>query len=360
MKRPLVSVVILNLNGADYTVRCLDSIRKSAFKDYEIIVVDNGSDKKDVDILGKRRDIRLVRNTVNLGFAEGNNVGVRASKGKYVCLLNNDTKVDRNWLKELVKAVQSDEKIAVCNPKFFDKYEEKDYLFRGYGTIGLFHSPVFLPQIDKDTDYYVRSLTASGSAFFRKDVIGEPFDRDYFAYAEDAQLGWRANLMGYKVVHVPKSIVYHEGGATAKRMKVKRDFFFVLAERNKLLNIFTLYSGFTLLRLLPYLLAHVIFSNVYDPKNFFSRIKVYFWLLSNLGKVLGKRARLQGLRMVPDSGIVKLISCKLYDGAYVRNPLFRMVVSGVNGFFFVYCWLVGLRTVEFRKIRSGKGLVDVV
>ncbi|MBI2575319.1 glycosyltransferase [Candidatus Woesearchaeota archaeon] len=360
MKKPLVSVVILNLNGAGFTVRCLDSIRKSAFRDYEIIVVDNGSDKKDVDVLVKRRDIRLVRNAVNLGFAEGNNVGVRASKGKYVCLLNNDTKVGRNWLRELVAAAETDKRIAICNPKFFDKYEEKDYVFRGYGTIGLFHAPVFLPQIDKGTDSYVRSLTASGSAFFRKDVIGEPFDADYFAYAEDAQLGWRATLMGYKVVHVPKSIVYHEGGATAKRMKVPKDFFFVLAERNKLLNIFTLYSGFALLRLLPYSLANVIFANVYDPGHFFSRLKVYFWLLSNFGKVMGKRARLQGLRKVPDKEIVKLMSYKLYDDAYVRNPLFRLVVSGINRFFFVYCLLVGLRTVEFRKIRSEKGLVDVV
>lgn len=351
MKKPLVSVIILNLNGLDYTVRCLDSIRKSTFKDYEIIVVDNGSSDNSVAELRKRKGIRLIENSTNLGFAEGNNVGVRAAKGKYVCLLNNDTRVDRNWLRELVMAAESDRRIAICNPKFFDKYEEKDYAFKGYGTIGLFHAPVFLPKIDMDTREYVPSLTASGSAFFRKGMIGEPFDKDYFAYAEDAQLGWRANLMGYKVIHVPSSIVYHEGGATAKRMKVPKDFFFVLAERNRLLNLFTLYSVFTLLRIFPYFAAYAVFS-LLDLKRVFSRAKSWWWIMANFGSVLGKRKRLQSLRKVPDSTILRLMSFKLYDGRLVRNPLLRLFTGFANSVFYFYCLAAFLRTAELGSGRD--------
>lgn len=350
MKNPLVSVIILNLNGIDYTIRCLDSIKKSSCKDYEIIVVDNGSSDNSVAVLGKRKGIRLILNKENLGFAEGNNVGVRAAKGKYICLLNNDTKVDRNWLKELVTAAESDRRIAICNPKFFDKYEEKDYVFKGYGTIGLFHAPVFLPGIEKGAKDYIPSLTASGSAFFRKGIIGEPFDRDYFAYAEDAQLGWRANLMGYKVVHVQSSIVYHEGGATAKKMKVPKDFFFVLAERNKMLNMLTMYSGFTLIRLLPYFLIYPLLASLYDFRHFSSRLKVFLWMVSNIGRVLEKRRLMQRLRRVPDSRIIRLMSFRIYDESHIRNRLMRLFVLVLNRFFCCYCWLVCLRTLEFQKV----------
>ncbi len=350
MKAPLVSIVILNLNGIDYTMRCLDSIRKSVFRDYEIIVVDNGSSDKSVAALRKRKGIRLIENSTNLGFAEGNNVGVRVAKGRYVCLLNNDTKVDRYWLKELVAAAESDKRIAICNPKFFDKYEEKDYHFYGYGTVGLFQAPVFLPQIDRDTKSYVCSLTASGSAFFRKEIMGEPFDADYFAYAEDAHLGWRANLMGYKVINVPKSVVYHEGGATAKKMKVPKDFFFVLAERNKMLNMLTMYSGFTLIRLLPYFLTYPVLANLYDLKHFSSRLKVFLWVVSNIGRILGKRRLMQRLRRVPDSRIIRLMSFKIYGETHIRNRLMKLFVGVLNKFFYCYCWLVCLRTVEFQKV----------
>ncbi len=357
---PLVSVVILNYNGIDYTINCLDSIKKSVFKDYEIIVVDNGSADSSVEVLKRRKDIRLVQNEKNLGFAEGNNVGVRAAKGKYVCLLNNDTLVDRFWLKELVDAIRIDDSIAVCNPKFFDKYGASDYHFHGYGTIGLLHAPVFLGSISKDTEFHLQSLTASGSAFFKRDIIGEPFDPDYFAYGEDAHLGWRTNLMGYKVIHVPKSIVHHEGAVTAKRMDVPWDFFFILAERNKLTNLFTMYSLFTLIRLFPYFIVNFIFAGIYDPRHFFSRMKVYFWMFSNFGKVREKRKRMQGLRKVNDAEIVKLMSFKIYDGYYVNNVLLKPFVSVLNGFFYLYCILVGLKTMEFFKMSNSKGIFGPV
>ncbi len=357
-KIPLVSIVILNYNGIDYTINCLESIKKSVFKDYEIIVVDNGSTDNSVEVLSKRKDIRLVQNEKNTGFAEGNNIGTRVARGAYVCLLNNDTLVHKNWLKELVDAAGKDNSIAVCNPKFFDKYGASDYHFHGYGTIGLFHAPVFLPFLDKDSKECIRSLTASGSAFFKKDVIGEPFESDYFAYAEDAQLGWRTNLMGFKVIHVPASIVYHEGAVTAKRMDVPRDFFFVLAERNKLTNIVTMYGAFALIRLLPYFLVNFILANIYDPGHFFSRFKVYSWIISNFGKVMQKRKRMQSLRRVSDKEIVRLMSYKVYDEHYIKSWLLKPFVYVLNRLFFLYCSVVGLRTIEFCRLRSKRGIIS--
>ncbi len=349
MKKPLVSVVVLNYNGINYTLKCIDSIKKNAFKDYEIIVVDNGSEDNSVELLNKTKGIKLIENKKNTGFAEGNNIGVRESSGKYICLLNNDTLVDKNWLLELVKAIKSDKNIAVCNPKFFDKYDDQDYKFKGYGTISLFHAPIFLPNIDKHIETCIRSLTASGSAFYKKEIMGEPFDADYFAYAEDAHLGWRANLMGYKVVHVPKSTVKHEGGATAKKMKVKWDHFFVMAERNKLMNLITMYSPWTLIRILPFFIAYTLFSSIYDLKHMLSRAKAHYWIISHLGEILKKRTRMQALRKVPDSKIIEFMSCKIYDEKCIKNPIFKAIVSGINMFFYVYCMVLDLRTIEFQK-----------
>ncbi len=357
MKSPLVSIVILNLNGASMTVKCLESIKKSDYRNREIIVVDNGSTDNSMEILSKIKGIRLIRNERNMGFAEGNNIGVRIARGKYVCMMNNDTKMDKLWLSELVIVAESDPLIAVCNPTLYDKYDQEDYSFHGYGTIGLFHAPVFLRQVDRYTQSLVRSLTASGSAFFNREIVNEPFDPDYFAYSEDAQLGWRINLMGYKVVHVPRSIVYHEGGATAKRMKVPKDFFFILAERNKLLNILTLYSKWTLVRLLPYFVIHPLFSNLYDPKRFFSRLKVYAWVVANFSLILEKRKKLQAKRRVKDSEIIKLMSCRLYDESYIKSRLFSSIVTAVNWLFMAYSWVACLRTIEFHRMTTKEGIM---
>ncbi len=360
MKAPLVSVVILNLNGADYTLKCLASIRKSAFRDCEIIVVDNGSSDDSVEKLRKVKGIRLVTNKENLGFAEGCNVGVRAAKGRLICLLNNDTIVERNWLKALVDAAERFPDAAVFNPKLYDKYEAADYRYANPGTIGLFQAPISIPEFARLQDSFIRTLTASGSAFFRREIVGEPFDADYFAYAEDAQLGWRMNILGHKAVHVPGSIVYHEGGVTRKRMKVSWDFFFVLASRNKVMNMLTLYSGWTLLKLIPYFILYSVLANIIDPRHLISRLKVCAYFLRNSGKVLAKRRRLQSMRKVRDREIVKLMSCKLYDEAYVRLALGRAVLKAVNSLLRGYCWLVCLRTMEFHTLKVEGGILQPV
>jgi GT2 family glycosyltransferase len=122
---PRISIIIVNYNGKDFLEECLNSVQKINFpkNDYEIIVVDNNSKDTSVDYIKKNfSKVQVIENEVNLGFAEGCNLGVNSSKGKYIVFLNTDTKVDPSWLTYLVNRIESDKKIAAVNSKMYLYY----------------------------------------------------------------------------------------------------------------------------------------------------------------------------------------------------------------------------------------------
>ena len=117
---PLVSIIIVNFNGKHYLKTCLDAVLDQSFakNKYEVLVVDNDSDDNSVSYLkNEYPQVRLIVSGQNLGFAGGNNLGVKHTRGEYIALLNNDTKVDKDWLKYLVKAIENDSKLAAVNSK---------------------------------------------------------------------------------------------------------------------------------------------------------------------------------------------------------------------------------------------------
>ncbi len=106
--QPLLSVIIPNWNGKHFLTECIDSLKEQTFQDFEILLVDNGSTDGSADFAEAQYGefIRVLRNKENLGFAGGNNIGIRKARGEYIVLLNNDTWADPRWLEELVKATQ--------------------------------------------------------------------------------------------------------------------------------------------------------------------------------------------------------------------------------------------------------------
>lgn len=117
MDKPICSIVILSFNQLYYTKQCLESIRKyTTDVNYEIIIVDNASDKETIDFLETLADIILIKNTGNLGFAGGCNQGIEASHGKYIMLLNNDTIVTKRWLFNMVQFLEKNEKVSMTGP----------------------------------------------------------------------------------------------------------------------------------------------------------------------------------------------------------------------------------------------------
>ena len=197
---------------------------RQSYNDFEIIMVDNGSTDESVEFVRENfPSIKILALEKNFGFGGGNNLGINASKGKYVALLNNDTEVDAFWLEELVKAIKTDPKIAMCasklvfadNPMVVDS--AGDELF-GFGqTFTYRFYPADHPAITKPRRCF---YACAGAALYRRNVLNETglFDEIYNPiYFEDCDLGFRAQLLGYESLYVPTALVRHKVSGTMKK-----------------------------------------------------------------------------------------------------------------------------------------------
>jgi GT2 family glycosyltransferase len=238
---PLVSVIIVNWNGMKFIEHCLISIEKQTWKNLEYILVDNGSSDGSAEYMqawAKRipnaQVILLSRNT---GFCQANNIGFAKAKGEWIALLNNDAVADPNWIAELIhrgdvarRIGMLGGKILFAEPKgMIDKAGHLIYWDgqnRGRGTM------------EKDAGQYDREEEIlwpdACAALYHRLVLEETkgFDEDFFAYGDDADLGMRARLLGWKAWYVPSAIVHHRHSATAGAYSPLK---IMLVERNRLL-----------------------------------------------------------------------------------------------------------------------------
>jgi len=235
--QPLLSVIIPNWNGKHFLTECIDSLKEQTFHDFETILVDNGSTDGSAEFAEKRYGefIRVLRNKENLGFTGGNNVGIQASKGKYIVLLNNDTWADPHWLEELFKATQFDPPIGMWASKIYSYYKRNQ--IEAVGELiywdGLSRSR---GQYEMERGQYEEMeeifFPPGCGGMYRKAVFEEIgfFDEDFFAYADDAEVGIRARLAGWKCLYVPKAIIYHKNSGTGGQHSPFKAFY---VERNR-------------------------------------------------------------------------------------------------------------------------------
>jgi GT2 family glycosyltransferase len=221
-----VFIVIPNWNGKDTLPACLDSLLAQTQK-ARILVVENGSTDGSLDLLHSNYpSIDLVVNTRNLGFAGGVNSGIKRAielGAKYVALFNNDAVADKNWLKELIQALDNHTEAgsATCKLLSADK-KHIDSTGDFYTTWGLpYPRGRGEPASDKyDTETEVFGASG-GASLYRVKMLQEIglFDEDFFAYYEDVDLSFRAQLAGWKVIYVPKAEAYHQQGVTSGKIK---------------------------------------------------------------------------------------------------------------------------------------------
>ncbi|MDW7726665.1 MAG: glycosyltransferase family 2 protein [Candidatus Methanoperedens sp.] len=222
-----VTIIILNWNGKKDTVECLESLKHITYPNYEILLVDNGSTDGSVEYFRERYpDIEIIENEKNMGYAEGNNVGIRKAMkngADYVLLLNNDTVVDPEFLDELVKVAESDPGIGFAGPKvyYYDYNQKKDVINFAGGKLDMWKGKTYhigLNEVDsgqydeiKEVDYVEGSCL-----LLRKDVINEIglLDPVYFAYWEENDLCMRGNKAGYISIFVPKAKIWHKISAS--------------------------------------------------------------------------------------------------------------------------------------------------
>jgi len=349
-KNPFVSVVILNYKCADMTLKCLGFLKKQNYRNFETIVVENGSHDGSLEKFKKIKWIKLVESKKNLGYASGNNLGVKFCRGRYIALLNNDAYVQKNWLMSLVKEMELDNSLGCVMSKVYNKYYGKRFRFEGFGTTNLMGFSAIYIKKAGNSKIPVATFSPSGtSLLYRKSDVTIPFDDDYFAYYEDTYLGWVLRLKGKNIKIVPDSKVFHEGNGVLKNIKGLSTFFAYTGERNRLMNLFMFYSAWSIVKLLPQMLFSIIFLNLYDIKNSPSRIKSYLWLLFHINHIMKKRKAIQKQRKLQDSEILSYMSCKLFEERSIKNPLLKKLVWLINKINYFYCWIFFIRTMEFSK-----------
>jgi len=241
MPEPPVTVIIVNHNRAALLEACLRSLLQPQGVEFEVVVVDNGSQDGSAEVVeafarGAPFAVRLLRNAENLGFCAANNQGIRASRAPFVALLNNDAEAEPYWLARLQAAFEDPRvgmaasKILVYDdPGVIDKAGHLIWLDgqnRGRGT-GQLDSGQF--------DRLEEVLWPDGCAcMYRRAMLDEIglFDEDLFAYGDDAELGLRARIAGWRCLYVPQAVVRHHRGATLGVANPRR---LALIERNRVL-----------------------------------------------------------------------------------------------------------------------------
>lgn len=233
---PRVSVIIVNWNGLEHLETCLDSLKKQVFRDFEVVLVDNGSRDGSVGFLRERYPwVRLVELEENVGFAGGNNCGLDNASGEYVVTLNNDTRVEAGWLARLVEVADAHPAAGMVGCRIVSFHDPdridslgmricRDGMSRGAHRLGKWSSL----HLGAVSDILFPSACA---ALYKRAMIEEIgfFDEDFFAYCEDTDLGLRGRLAGWEAVLASEAVVYHKYSETGGVFSPLKLF---LVERN--------------------------------------------------------------------------------------------------------------------------------
>ncbi len=321
-----VDVIIPHYKGRKKLFNCLETLSKTDYDDFRIILVDNGCiDDSCVEAKSRFPQIEIIKLEINLGFAGGCNAGVKHSDRELVALLNDDTEVEPQWLSRLVEAVVSDDNIAAAQPKlrWIEDKSKFDYAGAAGGLMDIFGYPFcygrIFETIETDEGQYdwVKDIFwASGSAtLYRRELFlsAGGLDERFFAHQEEIDLNWRYQLMGYKIVSVPQAVVYHYAGATLPAANYKKKY---LNHRNSIMMLMKNYQLGTLLWLLPIRIiletcAMALAVIQGDFRRIFAIIGALVWNLFHLPLIFDSRDEIKKIRKMEDKVIMK----RLYNGA---------------------------------------------
>jgi len=251
--QPSISVIVLNYNARQYLHDCFSSLMQTDYprERCELICVDNASTDDSLAFMQAHfPEVTIIANARNVGFAAGNNVGARAALGEYVAFLYPDMRVEPEWLRQLISARNSAAGVACAAAQILDwdgRYidiADAAMNFMGWGWQPEFGSiAVNNPREPKQLLFGCGGAQLVDRQLF---LSAGGFDEAYFAFFEDVDLGWRLNLMGYKVVLAPSAIVYHHHhGSWAPVHDAQK---WLLYERNALFTVIKNYDEGSLAR----------------------------------------------------------------------------------------------------------------
>lgn len=314
-KFPLVSIIVINWNGGEILRDCFNSLSKINYPNWELILVDNGSTDGSEKLISGVKLIKnmLLRNKKNLGFAKANNQGERKAKGKYILLLNNDTKVKKEFLSQIVKKMEENPSIGVIQPKIFlmGKAGFLDNCGSFLTRIGFLHHWGFNEKDGLGFQEEREIFSAKGACMLiRREVIEKIglFDNDFFAYFEESDFCWRVWLIGFRVLFFPDAIIYHKLGYTIRRLGARELNYHYY--KNRICSLIKNLEARNLWLILPihiFISLGISFAFLikFLPKNTILIIKAIFWNIFNLPQTLKKRKVIQKQRKITDKDLFK-------------------------------------------------------
>lgn len=303
--RIAASVVMTNWNGRHLLAQSLPALLNQTYPDYEVVLVDNGSQDGSAAFVRENfSSVRLIGNPANLGFAAGTNMGIRASRGRYIATLNNDTQAEPHWLAELVAASDSESAVGMWASKMLLAQPagridavgiSLDYT--GTATNRLAWRPDRGPA-DEPAEVFG---PCGGAALYRREMLEAVglFDEDFFCYYEDVDLAWRARLAGWGCRYVPSALVHHRHSATGGLAPSLKDYFLA---RNRIWTIVKNYPAPQWYAFWPLIVA-------YDLLSLAGKLSLGRWsalggrvaALRGLGRALAKRRAIQA-RLATEEG----------------------------------------------------------
>jgi GT2 family glycosyltransferase len=281
-----VAIVILNYNGKNYLEKFLPSVIINS-PGAVIYIADNASTDDSVLFLEKNfPTLHLIKIPVNYGYSKGYNIALQSVKSQYYILLNSDVEVNAGWLKPLISLMDSDEKIAACQPKIKSYNKKNDFEYAGAagGFIDRLGYPFcrgrIFDSIEEDHGQYditSEIFWASGACLMIKADLFHNFggfDDDFFAHMEEVDLCWRLQSSGYKIFYCAESSVYHLGGGTLSKSDPKKTF---LNFRN---NLSLLYKNYPGQYLYPLIFLRMILDGLAAIKFLFTDSFGHFWAVA--------------------------------------------------------------------------------
>lgn len=302
MKR--VALVILNYNGVKFLKKFLPQVIKYSSADAEIYVADNCSTDGSVELLEDEfKDVNLIVNDHNGGFATGYNMALKQIEAEYYILLNSDIEVTKNWIPPVISLMDSDKNIGACQPKIRSYHNKSEFEYAGAsgGYIDRLGYPFcrgrMFQCLEEDKGQYndaVEVFWATGACMFvRSDLFHklDGFDDDFFAHMEEIDLCWRSKSLGHKIMVCPQSKVYHVGGGTLPVGSAWKTY---LNFRN---NFILLYKNLPSEKLYKVLITRLFLDGLAGLKfllqggfpDFISVIRAHLYFYRNYSKIRKKR-----------------------------------------------------------------------
>lgn len=307
----LVSIIILNHNGKGFLEKCVNSVLNQTYKNIEVIFVDNASTDGSAEFIRLHfPGVKIIKNKVGLGFAGGNNSGIKNAKGELILLLSNDAWIESSFLKEVIKYYESNS-FDVVAPR--EAKYNKSELGKYHTTLDFFGHNVFLKDYGiekKKSPFYLTGVCLLFSKRLYSDTRG--LDPNFFLYFEDADWFWRLQLLKKKFTYIDNLRVYHAGAGSSGGVEKKtlKYLLFLYRNQNSLQMILKNYSLSTLVWVVPlYVLQNIFeilfFLIILKPKIAYTYLLGWQFNIRNIRKILTERRWIQRNRCISDQLIFK-------------------------------------------------------